>query len=76
MVPFYRCPKNKCKYCGRIGHVRKDCPKLKLKHKINKDYTTETMEQDTDLDVSYGAHCEICKNSARNNNETSVLQTN
>ena len=57
-----RCPKIKCKLCGKFEHVKKDCPKLKkLKNNVHKDFTTQTLEEDKDLDVSYGAHCEVCK---------------
>ena len=49
-----RCPKISCKFCKKIGHIRKDCPKLALKHKIHKEFTTATLEEDKDLDVRYG----------------------
>ena len=57
-----RCPSIKCKVCGKHGHKKRDCPKLK--HDI-KDYTKETSELDDDLLIYWGGHCDVCKQGVK-----------
>ena len=58
-----RCPSIKCKLCKMYGHVKRDCPKIKH---VNKDYSNGTHEQDEDLIVYWGGHCDVCKQGVRN----------